>query len=217
MLLRHVSLVVLGAWNRAILMPDWIAAHATETEEKIQVHFPLGAAQVPVYQYEHIAFKVEMNRLTVFPLRWEDECLKKAEEATARICAKLGYTPTYGVGFNFNFVDSNPDSEKLKAFTVEDNTVTGFSGYENDQTQITKKLLFDESSISISQTLVPTDGNVEINLNFETRFNNAADIGEFLNLRQFQNAKTETLEFFHSQFNVNEAELEIEISPLGDV
>ncbi|WP_155623239.1 hypothetical protein [Burkholderia diffusa] len=121
---ENVNLVIVGAWNPAILTPNWIAEKAMHrpvgANFQVQVDLPIanlnfGNAR-PRLAFEGIAVSSEPHALT-FQLPYEDEERANLGVTTAaNILDLLSHTPVTGFGFNFGFQFDQPNQALLDTF-----------------------------------------------------------------------------------------------------
>jgi hypothetical protein len=106
---RKISLVVVGQFNQAILVPSWLAKHGiiepTGAQTQVQID-PGGEVQMR-HRSGPLEWRVERGRLTVEvrAILGEDVTAELASLvgfATA-ILEKLPHTPVIAVGYNFYF------------------------------------------------------------------------------------------------------------------
>jgi hypothetical protein len=119
----ETSLVIAGAWNVAILTPDWVLKHGLQKkgEERVQVFFPAGPGLVfefPRYALEDFSFVVRPDALILSPPGLESSKLEIVEDAAANMLDVLKHTPVTGVGHNFEFRDENSSPQHLGVFTA---------------------------------------------------------------------------------------------------
>ncbi|MFM0354119.1 hypothetical protein PQR12_11585 [Paraburkholderia nemoris] len=108
---ESVNLVIAGAWNPAILSPNWIAEKAMHRQVganfQVQVELPIanlnfGSAR-PRLAFEGISVAAEPHAVT-FRLAYDDADLANLGVTTAaNILDLLSHTPVSGFGFNFAF------------------------------------------------------------------------------------------------------------------
>lgn len=119
----ETSLVIAGAWNVAILTPDWVLKYGLQKkgEERVQIFFPAGPGTVfefPRYALEDFSFVVRPEALILSPPELAPPKLKIVEDAAARMLDVLKHTPVTGVGHNFQFRDEKPLPQHLAVFTA---------------------------------------------------------------------------------------------------
>ncbi|CAJ5017473.1 Uncharacterised protein [Burkholderia pseudomallei] len=121
---ENVNLVVAGAWNPAILTPNWIAERAMRREvgPNFQVQVELPTANLtfrgarPRFVFEGISVSSETHALT-FRLPYDDEEGASLGITTAAsILELLSHTPVSGFGINFGFEFDQPSQALLDTF-----------------------------------------------------------------------------------------------------
>ena len=156
---EETSLVVAGAWNPAILTPDWVLKHGLERESsaRIQAFFPAGIGglfEYPRFQLESdFSFMVRPDALVVTPVEVTDVNLQLTENAVGRIVTILKYTPVAGVGHNFEFRDSHPNIAYLEAFTAARQDITECINAE-----------WRPAATTLSTSFLKDDGRVVVNI-----------------------------------------------------
>jgi len=121
---ENVNLVIAGAWNPAILMPNWISEQAMRGAPgenfQVQVELPvmnLGLnGQRPRFAFRGISVSSDPAALT-FKLAYDDPAQVDLSISTAaNIIELLSHTPVSGVGFNFGFEFTEPSADLLSTF-----------------------------------------------------------------------------------------------------
>lgn len=120
----ETSLVVAGAWNPAILTPQWVLQHglgkALDGTNRIQAYLPAGQGVIfefPRYVLEDFTFSARADALVIVPTSTDQERMAVAEDAAAGMLNELRHTPVGGIGHNFEFREPNPEPEQLQIFT----------------------------------------------------------------------------------------------------
>jgi len=119
----ETSLVIAGAWNPAILTPQWVLKHGLGKDgpdQRVQVFIPAAPNMIfeaPRYALDELAFSVQPNAVVLSPSAITMEKLHILEDAAARTLAELRHTPVSGVGHNFEFRDQDPSAKHLEVFT----------------------------------------------------------------------------------------------------
>ena len=120
---NETALVIAGAWNVAILTPEWVLRNGLERDgedaERVQVFIPTGAGVVfefPRYTFGDFSYVVRPDALIVAPPEMEQGNFERCEDAVARMLYVLRHTPVTGVGHNFEFRDNEP--ERVAVFTA---------------------------------------------------------------------------------------------------
>ncbi len=120
----ETSLVIAGAWNPAILSPQWVLQHglgkALDGTNRIQAYLPAGQGVIfefPRYVLEDFTFTARADALVIVPIATEQERMAVAEDAAAKMLQELRHTPLGGIGHNFEFHEPNPQPDQLQVFT----------------------------------------------------------------------------------------------------
>ena len=103
---EKTSLVLAGAWNPAILTPQWIARNALgfapDREFQIGMQLPiLDFGQAPRITFEDLAVTATPAIFTLFLDPNKPEQIQKSIEVARTIVRLLPHTPISGVGLNF--------------------------------------------------------------------------------------------------------------------
>lgn len=172
----ETSLVVAGAWNPAILNPQWVIKHGLLLEPDdagpVQAFLPAiqGLAfEFPRYVLPKLTYVVRGDALLLYPLDCTPTNLAIVEKAAFEILKQLNHTPISGIGHNFEFRDPDPKAEWLTPLTTSrqdlaDNLEDGWnptgagisSTFTNLETDV---------QVNIQRQLLP-DGALSIRFNF---------------------------------------------------
>lgn len=119
-------MVIAGAWNPAVLTPEWIIRYglehdpASEAPLRFSAMVPAGIGLVvdmPRYSIEGITFSVRPDSLVFQTAECTQEAFDKLEKVAGNTLRHLTHTPIGGLGYNFDFVDDAPSTDALAAFT----------------------------------------------------------------------------------------------------
>lgn len=112
------NLVILGAWNIAILQPNWFLKHFKEfkKEEKIPVEFLASTNPRMRFKLNDILICPENGRLTLFPQNNSIENLNFITKISSGVCEKLYHTPITATGNNFIFELEENESHVMDNF-----------------------------------------------------------------------------------------------------
>jgi hypothetical protein len=121
----ETTLVVAGAWNPAILTPEWFLRNGLRRpageQIRVQVQTPVGAGlvvDVPRFTIEGITMVARPDALILIPAgSFEAATLGRIESAARHVLEALNHTPIGGVGYNFEFIDEEPADPFLEPFT----------------------------------------------------------------------------------------------------
>ncbi len=107
------NIVILGAWNTAILTPAGIARRLLQLppETPLEVQVPINELGPIKVRYEGIIIEPSSSRLVIQPAQSTEESLGKAVEIAQRALNGLPETPFSAGGLNIRFLfESAPDS-----------------------------------------------------------------------------------------------------------
>jgi hypothetical protein len=99
----ETSLVVAGAWNAAILKPDWVARHALgrEGEDRVEVFFPAGPGMIfdfPRYALGDFSYVVRLDALIMAPKDTTRDSCERIEAAIGKVLGGAPTHPGFGCG-----------------------------------------------------------------------------------------------------------------------
>jgi hypothetical protein len=127
----ETSLVIAGAWNPAILTPPWLLKHAlgknSDENNLVQAFLPAMQGVIfefPRYVLEELSYLVRPDTLIMSPVDSSHQHMNTLEDVAAKILEELKHTPITGIGHNFSFSDTNPQSQVLDVFTVSRQDLT---------------------------------------------------------------------------------------------
>lgn len=116
--------VFLGAWNRAILQPQWIARHLFGIPEGQSVQ--AGIFIDPTNPSEQILFISDVgvapgiDRVKVYTGSFEPDVIGRAESAAIALFETLPHTPVGSFGVNYTYILEDPADTLLDQLTTKD-------------------------------------------------------------------------------------------------
>lgn len=115
---RDWEVVLLGAWNVAILTPSGIVRRLFELDERtpIQVFVPLEGMEPIKVAHDDIVVSPSNSRLVVIPTACRGELLAKACLIAERALSKLPETPVSAAGVNLRFWFPAMPAELVRVF-----------------------------------------------------------------------------------------------------
>jgi hypothetical protein len=146
------NVIVIGAWNRAILTPAWIGKHLFELEEgtPLEVNVPLD--EYRPYQVKHAGIIVvaASQNLLVKPVARDFGELARAAEIAARAVNELPRTPLVAAGINCAF-KSDAAIERLTEVTTHraDNALAD-ADFRISSRGIRRTLKWNEGAINLT-------------------------------------------------------------------
>ncbi|MEO8019719.1 MAG: hypothetical protein ABI769_18060 [Pseudomonadota bacterium] len=110
--LDATNVVVLGAWNPAILQPQWVAKQVFGIEGDLAVQWEVSfvANAPPRFTLGDVRFMPAYDRLTLVPQGLDAAQLATCENALRTILTSLPHTPISAFGINYSFEDATPST-----------------------------------------------------------------------------------------------------------
>jgi len=115
LILERTSAVVLGAWNTAILSPQWLKSEILQLPSEMPMEVDLAIGPTSQYRatVNNLSISPASDKFIIIPLRQEKEVFQSADGIINRLYETLPYTPIVAIGYNFLFELNN--GEKLIA------------------------------------------------------------------------------------------------------
>lgn len=156
---EETSLVITGAWNPAVLTPNWIIQNAyPQTDappiQTVQALMPIGVFYAyPKYTLGLIDFTASNDLLAIHPSSTNEECCQVVDNTASKIIELLPHTPITGIGHNFEFREEQPTEAQLQIFVNAQAPLEAI--YPDD---------FARNTNSITTSLINADQSIVINL-----------------------------------------------------
>ena len=117
------SLVLNGAWNPAILAPDWVAEHVLNKKGEdlpVVIDMPAPFTGGPWRLHiDGIIYVPHRNRLLVSPdLAITSDTLRSTAGFVKSVLSKLPHTPISAMGHNFGYEEESPSDLQLSLVTA---------------------------------------------------------------------------------------------------
>jgi len=111
------GVVILGAWNRAILVPAWIGRFIFELQEgtQLQVEVPLDVWGPWRVMHRGVAVVAQASGLEIAAQKCDYDTLDFARQCGARALEALPRTPLKAAGFNVRYRSQEPQPELVAA------------------------------------------------------------------------------------------------------
>lgn len=201
------TLVIVGAWNPAILQPDWIARNALQIQTgapiPMTMEFGPGIGFLPRLNIDGVTVAPFPDRL-LFGLDSLDVLqLARLEDAGHRTLSALSHTPVTAFGENFDFVEDDPTEEQLGIFDhLVDLSDRVGERFEPVATALKQSVQLDGRTLNLTREL---NGNsFFIRFNFHYSASSAADAAALLG-GQFERNYQVVLNVLRSyQIDINE-------------
>lgn len=168
-------MVIAGAWNPAIVTPEWILRYGLEHEGgtdaplRMSATVPAGIGLVvdmPRYTFEDMTFSVRPDALVLQTTECSQESFARLEKIASNTLRHLTHTPVGGLGFNFDFIDDSPSPDSLAAFTLANNSLVDHipTNWSIATAALVSSFARDSGIVNIQR--VHHEGSVRIKFNF---------------------------------------------------
>lgn len=182
---NETSLVIAGAWNPAILNPQWVIKHGLQLEPDaagpVQAFLPAiqGLAfEFPRYVLPGLTYVVRGDALLLYPTDNTSPSFATVEKVGCEILKQLNHTPISGIGHNFEFRDSEPNPEWLAPFTAsrQDLADNLEDGWNPTGAAISSTFTHEATNVqvNISRQLL-LDGTLSVRFNFHHQITSRED------------------------------------------
>lgn len=126
-----LTIVMAGAFNPAILTPQWIAKNALgyAADQQIQVEMMapmVGYSASPRFTFDNISFAANYQSLTFFLANLSPAGVARVCHTAGALLEQLPHTPLGGIGFNFGFKVESPSADLLALLCVHDGMTVAF-------------------------------------------------------------------------------------------
>jgi len=172
----ETSMVVAGAWNAAIVTPEWIQKYGLRQEpneeNRVQVFIPAGSGMVfefPRFSFNGLVLAARPDALVINPKESSQAKMEEIEFLARNTLAELTHTPVNGIGHNFEFRDSSPDPRHLGVFTgsQEDLMDAAPNGWEVVGSNVTTSLRDGDTIVNIARLFDGTKLTVKFNFHHQ--------------------------------------------------
>lgn len=160
------NVVVVGAWNIAILNPEWLGKFLFK-DSKVQVQIPLGGQVISLMRVTSAGVRVTVapDRVIFSPVTIDDGSLKKVEQCAVDLLNQLPHTPLGGIGINFEFAETDLPEALIEHFSDPDLEKIARLGFVSEGLSQTRHLMFDEGqSVNLKTKL--TGSRLTLDFNF---------------------------------------------------
>lgn len=169
---EETTLVIAGAWNSAIVTPEWIQKYglkkAAGQEVPFQAVVPVGAGmffEFPKFKFDGISIVVRPDAMILSQSDVSEEQMDGIETVAANTVGELKHTPVGGVGHNFGFCDEAPGVQFLETFTNSQNDLVGAApdGWNVTSTVLVTTLTYGDTQVNLQRSVVAGKLNVKFN------------------------------------------------------
>lgn len=175
------NVVVLGAWNRAIFTPQWIAEFLFEVPKNrpVEVEVPLSVPTPPKVKHEGIAVSVGAGVLEVSAEPCDFGTLERACICACRALTELPRTPVTAAGFNLRYRSDEAPRELLDAVACGIDDAISDAELQIVRRDVTRRLVWGTGVIN-AEIEVDESGSTSISLNFHKNSGEHSELKSWL-------------------------------------
>lgn len=112
------TIVLAGAFNPAILTPQWLArnalGYADARQFQVEMHAPVvGIGGMPRFTFDGISYAPNFQAVSFFLAGLDTAGRQRVTETIGKVLELLPHTPMTGLGFNFGFEVEQPAAEMM--------------------------------------------------------------------------------------------------------
>lgn len=173
-------MVIAGAFNPAILTPQWVAVQGLGRPENeafpVEMLAPVGGPGFARISFGGFSYTATFNAVTLHLNETDIPQCEIAVKAAANILAQLPHTPVTGVGFNFAFLTEQPSKELLRLVTAYGRLTDSFP----DSPEVVARrwgntIKWDDALVSVDCELVGSQATISFNFHHSVSSANEAE------------------------------------------
>lgn len=173
---NETCLVVAGAWNPAVVTPEWLLKFGLKSEagleNRVQAFIPTGVGMVfefPRFSLDRFSFVVRPDTLIFYPKESLESQMAEIEFVAGNTVHELTHTPIRGIGHNFEFRDAEPDAQFLSAFTNSQTDLIDATpnGWTVSTSTVTTALQVGDSIVNITRYFDGSQLSVRFNFHHQ--------------------------------------------------
>lgn len=171
---ESVNTVIAGAWNRAIIQPDWLRRQFPKTfsDDEFQIGLSgMPRASTVRFKFKSVELEPTDTRLTLWPSTLSSADLEAVSNIALDICRKLEHTPVLAVGQNADFVLEDKEYFMLLDFVNEDGLTSFCEEHSlfNRLSQYKHTFSFEDHNLNISYEERSDKRVVAFNFHYEAK------------------------------------------------
>jgi hypothetical protein len=157
----EVTIVLAGAWNRAIFTPDWVQRKLFAGEGEVVVEVLFGEVSGLRYVSPGVSLTVLAGRLQITPARVERALIDRAERVAVDLLGALPETPTQARGINL--VVREPEVGPYAPLFLDPPSITAEGVAAIEGRRVGWRFAFGEEQVNVQAELSRAGVSVEFN------------------------------------------------------
>ncbi len=175
--------VVLGAWNRAILTPEWIAReifHITD-DRPVPVEVPLNVRGPWRVRHGDVAVVVSNFNLDVSIDKYDFDTLELSRTYAIAALETLSRTPVSAAGYNLRFQSTEMPAELGAAVQCGLDSVFSDYGLQIENQSVRRSMPFEGGFLNV-EVIISQGGDCSCSFNFHKSSVDADDLKAWLRI-----------------------------------
>lgn len=165
------TLVIIGAWNRAIFSQDWVMKNLLSDAKNVKIEYPINGIGSLRFSTEDISFFIFGERLIFKALNSKEQTYRTIISIARQLLRLLSHTPISALGINFVY-----KTDSLNIFNSFDDTkkLVDFIGREINSQELTRSFSLDEV-LTLNLKMQSNDKQSIIDFNYNHTVNTPLD------------------------------------------
>lgn len=165
------TLVIIGAWNRAIFSQDWVMKNLLSDAKNVKIEYPINGIGSLRFSTEDISFFIFGERLIFKALNSKEQTYRTIISVARQLLRLLSHTPISALGINFVY-----KTDSLNIFNSFDDTkkLVDFIGREINSQELTRSFSLDEV-LTLNLKMQSNDKQSIIDFNYNYTVNTPLD------------------------------------------
>lgn len=165
------TLVIIGAWNRAIFSQDWVMKNLLSDAKNVKIEYPINGIGSLRFSTEDISFFIFGERLIFKALNSKEQTYRTIISIARQLLRLLSHTPISALGINFVY-----KTDSLNIFNSFDDTkkLVDFIGREINSQELTRSFSLDEV-LTLNLKMQSNDKQPIIDFNYNYTVNTPLD------------------------------------------
>lgn len=165
------TLVIIGAWNRAIFSQDWVMKNLLSDAKNVKIEYPINGIGSLRFSTEDISFFIFGERLIFKALNSKEQTYRTIISVARQLLRLLSHTPISALGINFVY-----KTDSLNIFNSFDDTkkLVDFIGREINSQELTRSFSLDEV-LTLNLKMQSSDKQSIIDFNYNYTVNTPLD------------------------------------------
>lgn len=161
------TLVIIGAWNRAIFSQDWVMKNLLSDAKNVKIEYPINGIGSLRFSTEDISFFIFGERLIFKALNSKEQTYRTIISIARQLLRLLSHTPISALGINFVY-----KTDSLDIFNSFDDTkkLVDFIGREINSQELTRSFSLDEV-LTLNLKMQSNDNQSIIDFNYNYSVN----------------------------------------------